>query len=180
MERLTAAEALLGDYWEDTVISQISVTKKEHEDELAIYEKKKLQELDKLEAELSKTRESRMAEKRTKAAAKAAEIENAAAAADTALQQELDASIKKGMDEYLIYGFSAKPVAPTQPEDLSQAASASAAALAAVVLPSTDNPELDDFLGDDEAPTQPAKHTEDDDEGPAIKVDDTIIEEPEP
>lgn len=179
IEKLVKAEALLGDTWEETVVSQVAVWKKEKEAETVEYKHKKEAELAKIEAELIKKRDAKIAEKRNKAIDRATKMENVESQASQSLQEELDASIKRDMDDYLIYGFSSKTASGT-----SNAASTSnlvskedEAKLAAVDIPHQME-ELEGFLGPEEKMAGVAV-TEEEDDTPTVKVDDTTIDAPE-
>lgn len=177
LENLTKIESLLGDTWEETVISQISVWKLSQESELEDYKLKKAKELEKIEKELQKSKHSKTEERRTKALAKTAEYESAESQANQQLIDQLDASIKKGMDEYLIYGFSAKskPAPGSSNSDDQQQASDEALKTIQIASPTE---ELDDFLGEKDLAPKPALAEEDDDSN-AVKVDTTTIDTPE-
>lgn len=173
MEKLNAAEEMLGNVWEETVVAQVSVWKQEKEKDIQTYKQKRTDELKVIEDELAKSRDVKLQAKRSKAQSRAAEAELAAAVADSAMRDQLDASIKRSMDDYLIYGFSSNSGKPV-PSNVSSREQD----LAAVVLPSSENPELDDFLGQDATPISDAGKEEDDD-APIVKVDDTTIDGPE-
>lgn len=176
LEKLVSVEALLGDAWEETVASQISVSKQAKEAELEEYRRMKRKELEKIEEELKISKESITAQRRTKALAKTAEFEDAESQANKALREELDASIKKGMDEYLIYGFSAKSKSSSSPS--SSNPDDPSAALASIQLTSQTE-ELDDFLGAKDASPKAPSSDDEDESLSTIKVDTTTIDAPE-
>lgn len=179
IERLVKAEALLGEYWEDTTVSQIDAWKKEKESEFEAYKREQDEKLVKLEAELAKKRDSKIAEKRNKAIDRATKMENAESEASQTLQEELDKSIKRDMDDYLIYGFSSKTAAGTTgtPSKSAEEKKEHEAKLAAIDLAEKSD-ELDSFLGPEEAASQAVATVEEDD-APTVKVDDTTIDAPE-
>lgn len=189
LEKLDKVESMLGDTWEDTVISQISVWKTGKEAELEAYKQSKEAELAKLEQELIRTRDAKVAEKRNKAIDRAAQMEDAESKASKSLQAELDKSIKRDMDDYLIYGFSAKSSGPASGK-LGASTSASDGhgdqdvlhedekKLAAVDLTSQAKDDLEGFLGPEEHGPASVAH-EDEEDSPTFKVDDTTIDTPE-
>lgn len=189
LEKLEKAEAMLGDAWEDTVIAQISVWKTNKEAEVDAYRKSKEVELAKIEKELIKTRDAKLAEKRNKAIDRASKMENAESEASMSLQEELDKSIKRDMDEYLIYGFSAKTSAPSSANLALNTSSSDATSdrspnkedeqkLAAVDLPTQAKDDLEGFLGPEEKIAVSVAKDEEED-SPSVKVDDTTIDTPE-
>jgi len=205
LERLISAEKLLGDSWEENVITQISAWKLVRESELQTYRQSKEAELQKEEDTLRKVRDAKLVEKRNKAIARTEKMEHAASQAHVSVQEQLDASIKQGMDDYLIYGFTSKSSSNiTQPPSSTSSFSSIlghepltgevqkdlSRELAAVQLAtlSEAKAELDQFLGNENDSSgtgttskQSSAHLkEDEDEGPAVKVDATTIETPEP
>lgn len=179
IEKLVKAEALLGEQWEETVVSQVGAWKKEKETELESYRRDKEEKLVKLEAELAKKQSAKIAEKRNKALDRASEMENSESKASQTLQEELDKSIKREMDDYLIYGFSSKTASNTSASPSQQESQKDAfeAKLAAVdLVQKTD--ELEGFLGPEEKDAHVAP-VEEEDDSPTIKVDETTIDAPE-
>lgn len=179
IERLVKAEALLGNYWEETTVTQIGAWKKEKELEMETYKRDQDEKLAKLEAELAKKRDSKIAEKRNKAIDRATQMENAESQASQTLQEELDKSIKRDMDDYLIYGFSSKTSAATAGVSSKSVEETKEheAKLAAIDL-SQKSDELEGFLGPEEEGSK-AIATEEEDDTPTVRVDDTTIDAPE-
>lgn len=204
LERLISIENMLGESWESAVVSQISAWKNVREAELQVYRQKKEAELQKEEEKLRRIRDAKLAEKRNKAIARSEQMEQDASKAHLTLQEQLDASIKQGMDDYLIYGFTSKSSSSTTSQgpsstptlnaskeetDKTDKQTAQSTELGAVQLstPSEARAELDDFLGggSDEAGTlevqeqQKRAMREEEEEESAVKVDATTIESPE-